>query len=142
MRQNLDAPGTALAVPAVVCLLLALQWGGNDYAWSNWRCILLLALFGVLVVAWVYVQYRRGDRATVPLRLLRQRVIAFGSIYTMSSYGSIVLVLYYVPIWFQAVRGNSAYQSGINMVALVLPWTVTLVISSQIVSTPYINSSL
>ncbi|KAM0810171.1 putative Major facilitator superfamily transporter [Seiridium cardinale] len=132
VRQNLDALGTALVVPAVACLLLALQWGGTEYPWGNWRCILLLVLFGVLLVAWVYVQYRRGDRATVPLKLLRLRPISFGSVYTMSSYGSIIIVLYYIPIWFQAVRGYSALQSGLYSIALVLPWTATLLISAQI----------
>ncbi|KAF3941416.1 hypothetical protein ABW19_dt0207327 [Dactylella cylindrospora] len=30
--SQLDAPGTALLVPGVVCLLLALHWGGQTYA--------------------------------------------------------------------------------------------------------------
>lgn len=31
---QLDAPGTAILVPGVVCLLLVLQWGGQTYAVS------------------------------------------------------------------------------------------------------------
>ena len=32
--SQLDAPGTVLLVPGVVCLVLALQWGGQTYAVS------------------------------------------------------------------------------------------------------------
>jgi hypothetical protein len=32
--MQLDAFGTALLIPGVVCLLLALQWGGQTYAVS------------------------------------------------------------------------------------------------------------
>ena len=32
--SQLDAPGTAILIPGVVCLLLALQWGGQTYAVS------------------------------------------------------------------------------------------------------------
>jgi hypothetical protein len=30
-----DAPGTTFLIPGVVCLLLALQWGGQTYAVSK-----------------------------------------------------------------------------------------------------------
>ena len=29
--MQLDIPGTAVLIPGVVCLLLALQWGGQEY---------------------------------------------------------------------------------------------------------------
>src|SRR2546421_1960587 len=34
---QLDILGTSIFVPCMVCLLLALQWGGSTYQWSNGR---------------------------------------------------------------------------------------------------------
>lgn len=33
--KQFDPVGTAVFVPAIICLLLALQWGGSKYDWSN-----------------------------------------------------------------------------------------------------------
>lgn len=69
-----DPIGTALFVPAVVCLLLALQWGGVQYPWSDGRVIALFVLFGLLTIAFVGVQIWLGEDATgeiIHLFLLR-----------------------------------------------------------------------
>uniref|UniRef100_A0A8H7TSB3 Major facilitator superfamily (MFS) profile domain-containing protein n=1 Tax=Bionectria ochroleuca TaxID=29856 RepID=A0A8H7TSB3_BIOOC len=33
--RQLDISGTAIFIPAVICLLLALQWGGAEYPWKS-----------------------------------------------------------------------------------------------------------
>jgi MFS family permease len=35
--EQFDLLGTVLFIPAIVCILLALQWGGSTYAWGNAR---------------------------------------------------------------------------------------------------------
>lgn len=37
--KMLDPVGNSIFVPAIICLLLALQWGGVTYAWSDARII-------------------------------------------------------------------------------------------------------
>lgn len=44
--SHFDWIGTAVLIPCIVCLLLALQWGGYEYPWSNGRIIALFVLFG------------------------------------------------------------------------------------------------
>ena len=51
-----DPLGTFFFLPSIVCLLLALQWGGVTYSWSNARIVALLVLGGVRFVAFVLVQ--------------------------------------------------------------------------------------
>ena len=75
---QLDLLGTSALLPGTVCLLLALQWGGSTYAWSEWRIILLLVFASVLMVAFVLVQIFKPDTATIPGRIFMQRSILSG----------------------------------------------------------------
>ena len=76
---RLDFLGTLFLIPAVVCLCLALQWGGSQYSWSNGRIAGLLVASGVCFVAFVSVQILRPEQqVTVPPRILLQRSIAAG----------------------------------------------------------------
>jgi len=61
---QLDILGNVLFVGSIICLLLALQWGGVTYAWGSGRIIALFVLFGILVIAFVVVQIFKGETAT------------------------------------------------------------------------------
>ncbi|KAF1829902.1 MFS general substrate transporter [Decorospora gaudefroyi] len=126
--RRFDLLGTALFVPGIVCLLLAMQWGGTRYSWSSGRIIALFVLFGVLALAFVAVQIWKPERATVPPEILLHRSVS-GSIFFIFTLGAAFLTLsYYLPIWFQAVKGVSAVKSGI----MNLPMLLGLVISSML----------
>ncbi len=81
--RQFDPLGTILFLPAIVCLLLALQWGGSRYAWSNGRVIALFVVFGVLIIPFVILQFVQGDASTLPPRIIKQRSIAFCSVYVL-----------------------------------------------------------
>lgn len=99
-------------MPAVVCILLALQWGGSTYAWNDGRLIALFVLFSILILAFLAAQWWAEDDATVPPRIFKLRTIWSSSLYQFSLGASFFIFIYYVPIWFQAVQGVSAIESG------------------------------
>lgn len=96
---ELDPIGTILFVPAIVRLLLALQWGGVKYDWSSGRIIALFVVFGVAIVAFVALQIFLGYRATVPTEIARQRTIEVASLFGICIGGSFFIMIYYIPIW-------------------------------------------
>jgi hypothetical protein len=42
--------------------------------------------------------------------------------------------VYYLPVWFQAIKGKSAVDSGIDLLAMVIPIAVTAIANGQFVS--------
>ncbi|KAI0132386.1 putative aflatoxin efflux pump [Xylariales sp. AK1849] len=125
---RLDPLGTFFFVPSIVSLLLALQWGGSEYAWNSARIIALLVVFSALWLAFTAVQILLPKTATVPTRIITQRSILAGTIFSFALAGSMFMIIYYVPLWFQVVQGVSAVKSGIYM----LPFVLSLVVASLI----------
>lgn len=126
--KEFDLLGTAFFIPGIVCLLLALQWGGTKYAWGNGRIIALFVLFGVLIAVFIGIQFWKQDSATIPPRIMKNRSIAAAAWFAFTLGSFFLLLVYFLPIWFQAVKGASAVKSGI----MNLPMVLTLVLVSII----------
>ncbi|KAH8591230.1 putative MFS toxin efflux pump [Bisporella sp. PMI_857] len=118
--KQFDLLGSFIFVPANVCLLLALEWAGNTYAWNSWRIIFLLCLCGLLFVIWGAVQFWKEDLATLPPRIMKQRSMAFASWYAFSLTASTMIVTYFLPLWFQSIKGASATRSGIDYLGVTV----------------------
>ncbi|KAK4235719.1 MFS general substrate transporter [Achaetomium macrosporum] len=122
--RKVDLVGNIILLPGVVCLLLAFQWGGTIYAWNSWRCILLLCIFGIVSLIWAVIQVRGGDNSTVPMRLLKIRSILAATWFAFCLFGMLFVQSYYIPVWFQAAGGDSAYTAGIKLLATTAAMTV------------------
>ncbi|TKX25777.1 MFS transporter-like protein 32 [Elsinoe australis] len=126
---ELDLYGVIVLIPSIVCILLALQFGGSTYGWNSWRVILLLVMFAVLFGVFIGIQFWQGDRATVPPSVIKVRTMWACGLYAFFFFGSFLSITYYLPIWFQAIKGNSATQSGINNLPFLLGTVVFSIIA-------------
>ncbi|KAI6893441.1 MFS general substrate transporter [Hortaea werneckii] len=130
---RLDLLGELFLIPCVICLLLALQWGGSTYAWSDGRIIALLVVFGVLFLAFVLVQCLMQSSATLPLSVISNRSIIAGIMFNFCFSSAMMALVYWIPTWFQAIKSTSAVESGINTIPLVLSLVVASILAGQAV---------
>nr|OQO11966.1 hypothetical protein B0A51_17373 [Rachicladosporium sp. CCFEE 5018] len=146
MREKIlqmDLPGTFIILAAIVCLLLALQWGGISKAWNSADVIGTLVGFGILVIAFIVVEYFQKDRAMLLPHLLKKREIWLGGLYSFFLGGAFFELVYFLPLYFQSVQGTTAVDSGVRNLALILSVTLFTIISGGLITafgwfTPFI----
>lgn len=83
-------------IPAIICLILALQWGGIQYPWANVRIVVLLIICGVLLIIFTYIQIRRQKLATLPPHIVRQRSMVFGLTFAFCGASVLSIIDFYV----------------------------------------------
>ncbi|EXJ74483.1 uncharacterized protein A1O5_02779 [Cladophialophora psammophila CBS 110553] len=130
--KQLDPVGNLVFFSGIVCLILALQWGGTKYSWKDAQTIVLLVLCAILCLAFGGIQIWKQEDGTVPPRIVKQRSVAAAIWFSFFTGAAMMAIMYYLPIWFQAVKGVDAIRSGIMLLPLVLS-TVFASLSSGII---------
>jgi EmrB/QacA subfamily drug resistance transporter len=124
---RLDVGGAISLSGAVVCLLLAAVWGGNEFSWAS-PIIVGLFVAAVLFAAVFWAIERRVDEPILAPRLLRSRSLVVAVALAGISVVSFNAAVVYLPLFLQTVRHSSATDSGL----LVAPLMVSLAISSVV----------
>jgi MFS family permease len=132
--KELDLYGFLLFLPFLVCLLLALQWGGTTYAWGNARIIVLFIISGLCGIAFIAVEIRQGDRATIPPSIMARRSLWACTLFVFFLGGSFMVITFYIPIWFQAIKGTTAIQNGIDNLPSILASVVFSLVAGGLVT--------
>jgi MFS family permease len=128
--KRFDPVGNLIVIPGIVCLLLGLQWG-PIYSWRSSRVVTLLVLGPALLATFAAVQFWVRENGTIPPRIICQRSIAAGAIVTLGVGAALISSTFYLPIYFQAIRGTSAATAGVRLLPYFLS-TVIFVIASGI----------
>jgi EmrB/QacA subfamily drug resistance transporter len=116
-RPVLDIAGMATMATATTALVLAISWGGREYAWDS---AVILGLIGATVVvgALLVLVERRATEPIIPLRLFRDRNFNLTTAGGLLSSVAFLGVVIYMPSYLQMVTGLSATKSGLLLVPL------------------------
>lgn len=121
-----DWLGAAILALAVGGLTFGVIYG-QQRQWQAPLAFALVAAGLVALVAFPYLMAHRDD-PLVPLQLFRSRNFTVTNLSTLLIYGSLYLVVYYLPIFTQGVLGYSPPAAGVA----VIPGFSSLVVFSSI----------
>jgi EmrB/QacA subfamily drug resistance transporter len=133
VRKPIDYLGALLLGATLVPLLLALVWGGSQYAWNS---LTIQALFAVTIAmfgAFLLVEERAAD-PVLPLSLFTHRAfsvsVATVFLTAVAMFGSII----FLPLFAQQVVGFSATYAGLILTPMMLGLVVMSTLTGQVVS--------
>ena len=120
---ELDFVGTLLVTGAFCSGVMALSFGGTTYAWNSGRIIGLFITCGVLFIIFgvqqVYIVFTTEERRIFPIHFLRHRSLLILFAMTSAAATCIFLPIFFIPIYFQFVRSDTALEAGVRLLPFV-----------------------
>lgn len=122
--DNYDYVGTILFLGMVLCLVMAINFGGVLYAWNSGSIIALFVVGLVLLIAFVIQQWfswftTESDRI-FPAKLIRIREADLLFACSASCNTAIFIPIFYIPTYFQFSRGDSALEAAVRLLPLIV----------------------
>ncbi|KAJ5641986.1 hypothetical protein N7490_005986 [Penicillium lividum] len=133
VREKLDLIGFFIFAPAMIQLLLALDYGGNKYAWDSATVIGLFCGSGTMFLLFLAWEYRTGVEAMFPLHMVSQRIVCFCCLFLFFLGGMTACATYYLPLYFQVVKGVSPMMSGVYMIPNIISQLIFVISAGLLV---------
>lgn len=132
--REVDSLGTTLILGSFTMLFLALQYSNEGYAWSDRLIIGLLCGFGVTLLLFIAWQGHQKERALIVPTIFLKRTVMAACFSGFFIYAVVVVHGYYLPLWFQAIKGVSIARSGVDLLPYIIANVVFCLISGILVS--------
>ncbi|PON22595.1 major facilitator superfamily transporter [Trichoderma gamsii] len=134
--RRIDISGNAIFVAAIASSLIALTWGGTIYRWSTYHIIVPLVLGFVGVLLFIAFEWtpRLCPEPSFPREIVSNRTSAAVLILTFIHAIVAYWVYYFLPIYFQAVKGLTPLRSGVNTLPNVAGGLVFAILGGVLLS--------
>ncbi|KAL2127187.1 hypothetical protein VTI74DRAFT_11196 [Chaetomium olivicolor] len=133
LHWDLDLVGFVLLVGAAVQLLLAIQFGSATHPWNS---ATVLGLFcGALVTFLFWAVWNKAckNQGLIPMSILKKIPVWGAALTQLCLLTTVFCASFFLPLYFQAVRGVSPIQSGVDVLPSILTQVFTLMLASRLV---------
>jgi MFS family permease len=122
--KRIDFLGLFLGASTWVSFTLAFTMAGGQWAWGDGRTIATIVVFvAVLIIYGVQQTFSiltTPENRSFPIHLLRSRSQVLLYIATSSNITSLFVIVYFIPIYFQFVHGDTAIEAAVRLLPFVI----------------------
>ncbi|KAF2170430.1 hypothetical protein M409DRAFT_51473 [Zasmidium cellare ATCC 36951] len=126
---NMDLNGGVLVAGSISCFILAMHYS-KPHVWGSAQVVGSLVGFAGLAILFVVNEKFMGSKAMIQAHLLKKFSIVTNSLFLTFVAGLYFPLLFILPIEFQSVHNNSASESGVRLIPLVLGISIFTMVSN------------
>ena len=136
--SNLDYIGTLLMVGACVSGVMAINFGGVIYPWNSGQVIACFVVSGVLFITFGLQQsfciMTTEEHRIFPCQFLKNKTLVILFIQTAASTTIFFVPMYFIPLFFQFTRNDSAIEAGVRLLPLICILVFTVMLNGALMS--------
>ncbi|KIW11951.1 hypothetical protein PV08_09224 [Exophiala spinifera] len=121
--RNVDWVGMVLIAAVYSTYTMALTFGGAQWAWDDYRFIVMIVFFGIALIGFVVSQYftvlTTKEHRLFPGHFLLRRSLILLFIGTSACSCTLFIGAYYIPLFFQFARSDSAIMAAVRLLPFV-----------------------
>ncbi|KAJ8122256.1 hypothetical protein ONZ43_g1505 [Nemania bipapillata] len=134
----IDWVGWLLSLSGMVLLVVAINFGGVTFDWNGGAIIALFVLGISLLIVFAIQQqfciFTTREQRLLPIHLFTQRM-PFLLFWTCSAIGGVAYTsVYYIPLYFQFTRGDTAIYTAVRLLPYIIPLIVVMPSSGALLS--------
>ncbi|KAK6461232.1 major facilitator superfamily domain-containing protein [Scheffersomyces coipomensis] len=132
--RKIDYLGMLFSTASLTLLLIPISGGGSTYAWDSSIVIAMFVVGGLCFVGFLIIEWKVPKLPMIPLGLFTRfslsLLLGTNFLYGMAYYA----FTYYLPYYFQIVRGLDSIHSSVILLPLVLTQSIFSITAGQLMS--------
>ncbi|KAF6218596.1 hypothetical protein HO133_005947 [Letharia lupina] len=136
--RNFDWLGNLFFIGGICCFTLAITFGGSLFSWSSASEIALWVVAGVLFLVFCLTQafhpLVNAQHKLYPTIFLRRPVMVMLQLAVFMSSVSLLIPVYYIPLFYQFAKGSSALGSAVHLLPFVIMVVIFVIINGSLMA--------
>ncbi|KAF2636372.1 MFS general substrate transporter [Massarina eburnea CBS 473.64] len=113
--SRVDWVGMVLFLASTTGFLIPLTWGGVQYPWDSWRTLVPLIICAVGMIVFVLHQEYIASEPLIRTSVFKTQTAAVTYLTTVVHGILLWSILYYLPLYYEAVKGMSPIMAGVAL---------------------------
>lgn len=130
---RIDWWGAAAVITALVPLLLVAE-EGQTWGWASPAAIGCYALGVIGIISFIFIEFRMGDDALIPMKLFRSPTFSMATIIGVLVGFGMFGAMMTIPLFLQIVLGSTPTESGFQMLPMILGLMIASIGSGQLIA--------